>query len=71
MSHGGIATRKFLRVPKVFCALINMPKLYAILVHKLLQKRINVNVAKTILRTFLTHLSRKRFMRSVRKVFAR
>jgi hypothetical protein len=36
-----------------------MPKLYAILVHKLLQKRINVNVAKTILRTFLTHLSRK------------
>ena len=29
-----------------------MPKLYAILVHKLLQKRINVNVAKTIYALF-------------------
>ena len=37
-----------------FCALLrnpslkNIQKLYAILVHKLLQKRINVNVAETI-----------------------
>ena len=29
-----------------------MPKLYAILVYKLLQKRINVNVAKTIYALF-------------------
>ena len=44
MSHGGIATQKMF--------IKNMPKLYAFLVHKLLQKHINVNVAKTIYALF-------------------
>ena len=54
MSHGGIATQKDFARPESFLRIAmksiikNMPKLYAILVHKLLQKRINVNVAKTI-----------------------